>query len=135
MGAGSDDPILVLDLLTDDDPNNDMGSNDVQKMVRGLHPEMKRALREAVLETRSMVKKLAAEQGLDLSGLSPGHIKEDIQRLQKESDAAAFEMPAKIRSAVAGKRAETRQKTSKLYDDFLGQSDADFRSFEQDMEK
>lgn len=133
--AGSDDPLLLLDLLTDDDPSNDVGTPEAHQLFRDMHPDLKKFAREALLENRSSIKAMAQEHGLDLSALSPGHIKEQIQMLQQQSDRSRFETAAKVRSTVAARRAKKREQGDALYQKFLGESNEAWADLERSMEE
>lgn len=117
---GTDDPATVLDYLTDNDPSNDTGGDEVRSLFKAMDPELKQVLRESFEEHRSAMVALAQQHHLDVKGLNAGDIREMIAATQGEIDKNKFEQNSKVRKLGDQRIKENKQKFHAVEDEFLG---------------
>lgn len=91
------DPLTIMSLLADDDDANDMGPPEVLAAFKKMPKDFKQILYEAVKERNFSVVEAARHRGVNLENFMPGAIREEAERIQKESAKRRFKAASEIR--------------------------------------
>lgn len=133
--AGTDDPLAIMTLLSDDDPNNDMGSSELLAAFKDIPMDARRKLRDVVEEHYFSIRGAMMQQGLDLERFTPGIIRDELKALEGQVEKPVADVTRKInqRGAAVRKqkeaaifkereasRAERGRTLDQTYEDFLG---------------
>lgn len=129
------DPLTIMSLLADDDDANDMGPPEVLAAFKKMPKDFKQILYDAVKERNFSVVEAARHRGVNLENFMPGAIREEAERIQKESAKRRFKADSEIRlegsKAAKSKREaaysaeekmlnEDEQEIDRVYGEFLG---------------